>query len=145
MTLLAKTQKGPFNSIGAELATIITAKNKITPYQKNNLNRARKNSPRKGRKSGRIIAQAMYEIYVRQDALATIKFINKNKNFIKMDLERLKNSSDYADHYIAESITEGLHSTIFEVWINEYGTGAKEVSSQSYDLCDFFGLLKGHL
>jgi len=139
LILLAKTQRGVFNPIGAQLANLITSKNKINPAQESRLNDARRLAARKGQQSGGVIAKAMYEIYINQDAVATIQLLNNNKDAIKSELESLKNSSNSSDKYIASSIEAALDKTIFEVWINEYGTGAKDLGTESYELSKHFG------
>lgn len=142
LTLLAITQGDVFNPIGFELAKIISENNQLSPYQESNLVEARKYAPIEGRQSGAIVAQAMYEIYVNQDATAAIELITNNKDMMKAELDLLKNSTTDSTHsYIADSIEEALDETIFEVWINKYGNGAENLSMQSHELNTFFELL----
>ena len=140
LILFARTQKGFYNPIGKALADIIQSERELTSTQKKGLDNAREFSPEKGKKSAKVIAQVMYDIYANQDAKLAIQNLIQNKHLIKSEMDRLNRSSDITENAIGESIRDSLDGLVIEVWLNEYGNGAKDLSVECHELDIFFEL-----
>ncbi|MFN8370336.1 MAG: hypothetical protein U0T83_06890 [Bacteriovoracaceae bacterium] len=127
LSMLAYTYSDPYNPIGPELAKIIEERHlKLNDKQNKFIAVALKHNKSK-RITGssdvaKIIAEALYELYYNKNGEAALKILEKNRDSIRQELEKISLNS--SEKFPAESISEATKTIIYEMWLNKYPTDA---------------------
>ena len=142
LAMLSLAESGSFNPIGVELAKIIEEK-KLALKDPQDIIQLEiiksSNSPERfseSKRSSKVIAQALFELYYNKDGAAASKILFDNRWLIKTEIKKNDDSKNDEKKLVGGDLRSALSAVVNDMWLNNYPD--KATSDKAYELYDYF-------
>jgi hypothetical protein len=143
---LANNNSDAFNPMGWELANLIKKNNNLSPEEANLFLDMRDYPDLHGpyRNSGKVLAEAYYELYMNGNSEGALKILGDARETIKTQTGPGFHSENTASQYLKSDIRATMRTLLYDIWLDRnvgHRTSparAEEISTQAWKLVKEF-------